>query len=146
MLELGEEANQLRSDLQMEWVTLQNQFDSYEKYSLLIKLFAIAIVTLLLVIEPPITALVCSLVLWLQDGIWKTYQGRMSDRLLVVEAGLRCQAEHLAAFQLNSEWLDQRPSITGLVLEYIKSSLKPTVAFPHVILTAIASCLLLVSF
>ncbi len=146
MPKLGEKDNQLHSDLKMEWVTLQNQFDSYEKYSLLIKLFAIAIATVLLVVEPPMTALVCSLVLWLQDGIWKTYQSRISDRLLVVEAGLRCQTEHLFAFQLNSEWLDQRPSIIGLVFEYVKSSLKPTVAFPHVILAASASSLFFLSF
>lgn len=31
------------SILQQEWITLQNQFDSYEKYSLVIKLFNILV-------------------------------------------------------------------------------------------------------
>jgi len=41
------------------------------------------------------------------------------------------------AMQLHSEWLQQRPGSLGLLLEYLKSALRPTVALPYPILLAL---------
>ena len=129
------------STLQQEWITLQTQFDSYEKHSLLIKLFNIALSGILLfALNAGCWVLIVCAVLWLQDGIWKTFQARMGQRLEVVEAAIKNQLEENTTtelgMQFNSKWSQSRPSAVGLVLEYIKQSLKPTVAYPHVILMA----------
>ncbi|MEP1383715.1 MAG: hypothetical protein ABJK64_07950, partial [Paraglaciecola sp.] len=47
---------------------------------------------------------------------------------------LQGQAVSVLGMQFNSQWNDSRPSAVGLVFEYIKNALKPTVAYPHVIL------------
>jgi hypothetical protein len=129
------------SVLQQEWVTLQNQFDSYEKFSLLIKLFNISITCLLLLVYNAgfWTLFVCAS-LWLQDGIWKTFQSRIGQRLEVIEQSIKSTTDNQqsqlvdAGMQFNLAWSQQRPSAVGLVIEYIKQSLKPTVAYPHVLL------------
>lgn len=127
------------STLQQEWLTLQTQFDSYEKHSLLIKLFNIVLSSmLLLIINAGCWAVFICAVVWLQDGIWKTFQARIGQRLEQVETALKNQLEGTATtelgMQFNSQWSQSRPSAVGLVVEYIKQSLKPTVAYPHVIL------------
>ena len=138
-------SNSQLSLLQNEWLTLQTQFDSYEKCSLVIKLFNILLVSLsLFVLHASIWALVICAVVWLQDGIWKTFQGRIAQRLEVVERSIKhCSIEKNAdscchlAMQFNSAWEESRPGAIGLVTEYIKNSIKPTVAYPHAILIAL---------
>ena len=39
--------------------------------------------------------------------------------------------------QFNLAWSQSRPQAIGLISEYIKQSLKPTVAYPHVLLIAL---------
>lgn len=137
-------SNSQLSLLQNEWLTLQTQFDSYEKCSLAIKLFNILLASLsLFILHASIWALVICAVVWLQDGIWKTFQGRIAQRLEVVERSIKyCSIEesvdssHLP-MQFNSAWEESRPGAIGLVAEYIKNAIKPTVAFPHVILIAL---------
>ncbi len=77
-------------------------------------------------------------VLWLQDGIWKTVQSRIETRLLQVENYIAEGSEE-SAFQFNSEY--QKSSLSGasLILEYVRQSIRPTVAFPHVVLILILS-------
>jgi len=121
------------SNLASEWTTLQNQFDSYEKYSLLIKLcniimFCMALFTLTL----NFYLLVVSALLWLQDGIWKTFQARIEERLLAVEKLLSNDDNKNNAFQFNSLFSENRKQGLELVKEYLYQSLRPTVAFPHV--------------
>ena len=157
-------SNSQLSLLQTEWLTLQTQFDSYEKCSLAIKLFNVLLASLsFFVLHASIWALVICAVVWLQDGIWKTFQARIAQRLEVVERSIKhCVTEqnsrdstgdsseksleqsskqnynpsHLP-MQFNSAWEGSRPAAIGLIAEYIKNSIKPTVAYPHVILIAL---------
>ncbi|MEP0176830.1 MAG: hypothetical protein ABJH28_02150 [Paraglaciecola sp.] len=134
--------------LQQEWATLQTQFDSYEKHSLLIKLFNVAMsCALLFIVNIGLwTLLICALI-WLQDGIWKTFQGRIAQRLESVECSIKhyCTAKNAEgngdsshmAMQFNSAWEESRKGAIGLVFEYLKNSIKPTVAYPHVLLLLI---------
>ena len=124
--------------LGQEWCLLQNQFDSYEKHSLYIKLISIILLPI-----AEITGQINSyiipilLVLWLQDGIWKTFQSRTEARLLQLEQQIKNNS-HESAFQFNSEY--NRTSLGGvsLICEYARQSIRPTVAFPHAALIFIA--------
>tara|TARA_R110000868_G_scaffold384781_1_gene652405 strand:- start:333 stop:767 length:435 start_codon:yes stop_codon:yes gene_type:complete len=125
---------------QQEWTTLQNQFDSYEKFSLLIKLLNISLCSLLLFYWQAElwTVLVCA-ILWMQDAIWKTFQERINQRLLTIEEALKQaltnnESEDVLPFQFNQSWVLNRPATSSLVHEYISQALKPTVAYPHVLL------------
>lgn len=129
------------SILQTEWVTLQTQFDSYEKCSLAIKLFSILVCCILVfAFNAVIESLLVVVILWLQDGIWKTFQNRIGQRLEVVEQAIQNHADSTQeqtsqlGMQFNLAWSQARPSAIGLVYEYIKQSLKPTVAYPYVVL------------
>lgn len=124
-------------EFKTEWCLLQDQFDSYEKHSLYIKLLS---VTVLLIVEMSdaisFFAVLLLLVLWLQDAIWKTFQSRIEVRLLQLE---KCISEESgkSAFQFNSEFHKVRLRGLSLINEYIRQSIRPTVAFPHVVLILI---------
>lgn len=120
--------------LQQEWTTLQHQHEQYERGALLIKLASVALFAFGLVcrLGPLWLGLLLGL-LWLQEAMLKTYQARLGARLLRVEQGLR-QDPAPAAFQLQSEWAATRPGGLGLLAEYGRSALKPTVAFPYAVL------------
>lgn len=131
--------------LQSEWTTLQTQFDSYEKYSLVIKLFSILIYgTLTFALNAGIWSPVIVAILWLQDGIWKTFQNRIGQRLEVIEQAIQQHSQATqeqispVAMQFNLAWGQSRPSTLGLIGEYTKQSLKPTVAYPYVVLICVA--------
>ena len=135
------------SILQSEWITLQNQFDSYEKCSLAIKLFSILICCILVfALDAGLWSLLVVAILWLQDAIWKTFQNRIGQRLEVVEQAIQDNPHHvqehllhigMIGMQFNLAWNQSRPQAIGLISEYIKQSLKPTVAYPHVLLIAV---------
>ena len=129
------------SGFQHEWITLQNQYDSYEKYSLVIKLLNVVLTChLLFVFHVGSWTLLVVAMIWLQDGIWKTFQNRIGQRLEVVEQALQENPhqvpEHRSqlGMQFNLAWNQTRPHGIGLVNEYIQQSLKPTVAYPHLVL------------
>lgn len=117
--------------LLVEWSTLQNQYDAFEKISLLLKLFAVAVCVLLAfeVAHPEILIIVNG-VLWVQDAIWKTFQSRFSDRLLVIEADL-AQQSALSSIQFNTAWEAKRKGFVSLLSEYLRHLVKPTIVFPH---------------
>lgn len=120
--------------LSQEWLCLQNQYDSYEKWSLVIKLTNIVLCCLLLASnDERYLVLVPVAVLWLQDAIWKTFQSRIGDRLLLVEEAIAVGDED-KAMQFNTHWLATRPGVLTLITEYSRHALKPTVAYPHVML------------
>jgi hypothetical protein len=132
------------STLQNEWITLQTQFDSYEKCSLAIKLFSILLCCMLVfALDAGIYSLIVVAILWLQDGIWKIFQSRIGLRLEVVEQDIQDNAvatqdnKAQVGMNFNLAWAQSRPNTIGLVSEYIKQSLKPTVAYPHVMLVAL---------
>lgn len=131
--------NDIRNAYQQEWITLQNQYDSYEKVALAIKLVGTAlVVAVLLLAATELFAVAIILLFWVQEAIWKTFQGRIETRLLETEYILAQEAELMrsdtAPMQFNRRWLSSRPGGVGLLVEYIKSALRPTVAMHYVLM------------
>lgn len=127
------------TDLSNEWVILQNQFDSYEKYSLIIKLAAISTVALAYFLHHVhLFMFLLILVFWLQDAIWKTFQSRIETRLLQLENYLSAEQNlergDTKAYQFNSLWMENRPGTAGLIKDYFSQAKRPTVAFPYAVL------------
>jgi len=124
-------------EFKTEWCLLQNQYDSYEKHSLYIKLLSV-IVLLAAEISDVISILIVLVlvVLWLQDAIWKTFQSRIEPRLLQIEKYISEKREE-SVFQFNSEYHRDRLSGMSLINEYVRQSIRPTVAFPHIVLILI---------
>jgi len=124
-------------EFETEWCLLQNQYDSYEKHSLYIKLLSV-IVLLAAEIADVISILIILVlvVLWFQDAIWKTFQSRIEPRLLQIEKYILEESEE-SVFQFNSEYHRSRLSGMSLINEYVRQSIRPTVAFPHIVLILI---------
>lgn len=116
--------------LHQEWLALQAQHERYEALAMAVKLVAFAATVL---VPDNTLALALLALLWLQEAVLKTFQGRLGDRLLVVEAGLKA-GDGTQAMQLHSDWLASRPGGTGTVAQYLKSALRPTVALPYPLL------------
>ena len=137
-------------ELIQEWLALQKQTDDYEKYSLLIKLFNIMIVVFAFSYSLPyIVTFVIVAIVWLQDGIWKTFQSRTEQRIMKLEQGIAEFEEgkgelSILPFQLNRQFRENRASTVGLLTEYFKQSLRPTVAFPHLFLLLLSGYLFMV--
>ena len=124
--------------LQQEWNTLQNNIERYEHSALWLKLAAIVLTlnagSLLPWLVPALL-----LLLWLQEGVFRTSQARLGERIVLVEQMLAAgEADGGKACQLHSQWLAQRPGTVGLLLEYARSALRPTVAFPYPLLLVLA--------
>lgn len=130
-------------DLKNEWSILQNQSDSYEKYSLLIKLVNIGLLSAAYISgNISIFVVFLSLILWVQDAIWKTYQSRIKSRLLQIENCLLNGIDD-KSYQFHTDYHKNRPGSIALVGEYIRQAVKPTVAFPHVALVLVFGLLLI---
>lgn len=119
-----------------EWATLQNNHEQYEKHSLLIKLGSIAVFILNVAFDLNFAiAVSLLLIMWVQEGIFRTTQSRFGERILRVEQLIhQGSVQTCLGYQLHSEWMAMRPGFTGLLAEYGKNMLRPTVAFPHVLL------------
>ena len=109
--------------LASEWTTLQTQQEAYERSGLMIKLLAVALVAAgsWLPLAAPV-GVVCVLVwvLWAQEAIMKTWQSRLSARLMRIEAALGGSAPgETPAYQLHTQWQVQRPDAVGLLLAYV---------------------------
>ena len=120
-----------------EWTTLQNNFERYEHGVLWLKLAAVLVFLMgAMVLIEPLLLTVLLLVVWLQEAIYKTFQNRLGARLQQLESWIAAPpgAEAGGAYQLHSAWLAQRMGLAGLLAEYAASALRPTVAFPHVVL------------
>lgn len=127
-----------------EWAVLQILHERYEFGALAIKLTAVVLFFAGIVIDLHATWLMLLMaVLWLQEGIFKTSQSRLGARLLQLEQllaeGNGGQGE---AFQLHTRWATQRPGTIGLVGEYLRSAMRPTVAFPYAVLLLVLVLLL----
>ena len=119
-----------------QWQTLHNSHEDYEKYSLIIKLVAIASTFFIFTfsITTPVALLLIA-ALWLQEGIWKTFQSRTADAIMAIEEKLALNAAEQPTEQLYlfyKQWTDNRPNSKALITEYINNSLKPTVIYPYV--------------
>lgn len=127
----------LKTAWAQEWTTLQNNFERYEHGVMWLKLASVVVFLTgaMLLIEPLLLA-VLLLVLWVQEAIYKTFQNRLGARLQQLESRIAAPpgADAGEPFQLHSGWLAQRKGLKGLLAEYAASALRPTVAFPHVLL------------
>lgn len=121
--------------LHHEWLALQAQHERYEGLALVVKLLAF---TALVLVSDNGLAFALLALLWLQEAVLKTFQGRLGERLLVVEAAVKAGGEGVAAMQLHSDWLASRPRGAGLLTQYLKSALRPTVALPYPLLMLLA--------
>jgi hypothetical protein len=126
----------INEQLGQEWIALQNNYEQYEKGGLLIKLISLVLTAIGFTLDLN-AVLVCALVaiLWMQEGIFRTFQSRLGQRILRVESLVKQGASvQNPAFQLHSEWLENRKGALGLLGEYAASASKPTVAFPYAVL------------
>jgi len=124
----------ISSPLNEEWKILHQDFERYDRYSLLIKLTAV--LSSLIIIGLAINlwvAIIFILVIWLQEGIWRTVQARTAERLLALEEMIKSD-DQKAAMQCYSNWEATRHSAAGLIKEYLLNALRPTVAYPYVVL------------
>lgn len=123
--------------LSQEWTNLHQDHERYDRYGLLIKLTAALTCLLALGLSMSLwLTLSFILVLWLQEGIWRTIQARTSERLLAVETSMANSGD-LPAMQFYSNWQANRPGTVGLVKEYVLNAIRPTVAYPYLLLFAI---------
>ena len=128
-------------DFKNEWAIIHGDIERYERFSLGVKLFSVLISVLCIVHQVDLRfAIAIILVLWLQDGIWKTFQQRSETRILFIEDMLRNEAvANNQAFQFHSQWKDSRQGVAGLIKEYLLNSAKPTVAYPYALLVLLVS-------
>ncbi len=129
--------------LAQEWTTLQNNHEWHERSALLIKLVAVVLCAVAWVAESrPALAGALVLLLWFQEAILKTWQARLADRLMLIEAAFQHTApDSDAPFQLHLQWQAQRPGLAGLLADYGRNALRPTVAFPYVVLLGLVLAL-----
>jgi len=136
---------QMNEMLGQEWTSLENSHEQYEKGGLLIKLTGIAFTAAGMALGLKTAVVVALLlILWGQEGIFRTFQSRISKRLLrveelIVRAGVVHEGTTLSAnanmpFQLHTEWRAGRKGVWGLLAEYAASACKPTVAYPYALL------------
>jgi hypothetical protein len=122
--------------LHREWLALQGQHERYEALALGVKMAGFAAVVL--VPDPRVTLPLLAL-LWLQESVLKTFQGRLGDRLLAIEPALKSGGVDAAAMQLHSDWAARRPRGLGLLAQYLKSALRPTVVLPYPLLMTVSA-------
>jgi len=123
--------------LQEEWSILQNNIENYEGMALWIKIFAIAVFIVLGVLFKYLLLTICLCsILALQEAILRTSQSRLCERIESLEDGFALL--EVTPFQLHTEWKKKRPGNLGLVVEYLRQLLRPTIAFPYIVLIALA--------
>lgn len=123
-----------KTTLTNQWKTLHNSHESYEQYALIIKLVTIAITLFLLTFSlGTLVALLVIAILWLQEGIWKTFQSRTEAAIMAIEEQLDATQteESEQPYLFYKEWQASRPRSKALVGEYLKNSLRPTVVYPY---------------
>ncbi|WP_211197859.1 hypothetical protein [Permianibacter fluminis] len=123
-----------RTELSSEWSLLQQHFYRYEQQALLIKLLAVVLTALAVLQLADWRLLPLLAILWLQEAMLRTWQARLADRSLKLEQALRASGDALPAWQLHSDWLASRPGQLALLRDYLGNALRPTVAFPYVVL------------
>ncbi|MET0962885.1 MAG: hypothetical protein ABWY05_08710 [Noviherbaspirillum sp.] len=120
-----------------EWAILQHNHEQYEKSCLLIKLGAVALFVFCVALAMPAAAVLSLLlILWVQEAVCRTSQSRVGARIVQVEQMSREGSTQAAGYQLHTEWQASRPGSGGLLAEYGRSMLRPTVAFPYIVLMA----------
>lgn len=123
----------IKAQLAQEWTTLQNNHEAYERSALALKLAATLLTAAAWVYGlDPLALGALVLILWVQEAVLKTWQNRLVTRLVDIEAMFRPGSRGGdEPFQLHSQWLATRPGLMGLLADYARSALRPTVAFPY---------------
>jgi hypothetical protein len=131
--------------LSQQWLSLHNDHEQYERYALLIKLFAIVITLTSFVFSmPPLITTVLLVITWLLEGVWKTFQTRTASAIITIEKKLieneviEEGKKPVTYYSMYSQWQANRRDLNTLFREYITSSLKPTVLFPYLLLLMLA--------
>jgi hypothetical protein len=121
-----------------QWQTLHNNHENYESYALIIKLFAtvITLFALSFSIATTVTLLLLATI-WLQEGIWKTYQQRTVNAIIAIEDKLALNEveqtdELMKPYLVYKQFQTNRPAAKALIAEYISNSMKPTVIYPYI--------------
>jgi len=124
------------NDFQQEWAIIHSDIEKYEHLSLIIKLFSLLIFTLSLAFSiETLATIFILLILWLEEGIWKTFQQRLESRALFIEQQIKRETDkNNTSFQLYSEWKNNRLGSVYLIKEYLSNSIRPTVAYPYVLM------------
>lgn len=124
-----------RSGLEQEWRVLQTNIEVLERNCLWIKLSAFTLFVVTAMFSFTVWMMLGLLAtLCLQEAIVRTSQARLTKRILRIESCLQSAEACGTAFQLHTEWLNDRPGVSGLFAEYLTQALRPTVAFPYVVL------------
>ncbi len=132
------------SPLHTEWATLQQDHERHERCAVGIKIAAVALTAGAALFGFPFElAAPLTVIVWVIEAMLRTVQGRLGQRLLKVETLIADGASDYAACQLHTEWQAGRPGAAGLLAEYARAALKPTVAFPHAFLLILQVCLAL---
>jgi hypothetical protein len=129
----------MKNLLLVEWQTLHNQYHDYDKLSQWIKLSATLLFVIMYLMHGHwvITIGLVGL-LWLQEAMLKTFQSRIESRLLAVEQMVESGSDVLSSpLQLHSQFSKRRPSLSGLIKDNFKQSLRPTVAIVYLTLMAL---------
>ena len=133
--------------LKQEWQNLHQDQERYDRYGLLIKLTATLSTLIAITFVMALwIAILFILVLWLQEGIWRTVQSRSNERIMAVEKALKEVANGAPSthgMQFYTEWEASRPGTAGLIKEYVVNAVRPTVAYPYVLLIAVVVALAL---
>ena len=120
-----------------QWQTLHNNHENYENYALIIKLIATAITMFAFTFSvATFVALLILATLWLQEGIWKTFQQRTANAIIEIEDRLDLHNDEqsnelMKPYLLYKQWQANRPATKTLIAEYVSNSLKPTVLYPY---------------
>jgi len=124
------------NDFQQEWAIIHSDIEKYEHLSLIIKLFSLLIFTLSLAFSiETLATIFILLILWLEEAIWKTFQQRLESRALFIEQQIKRETDkNNTSFQLYSEWKNNRLGSVYLIKEYLSNSIRPTVAYPYVLM------------
>ena len=118
------------SALEREWVVLQGNIEQHERNALAVKLLAVFLFTaaVLFSLAESLTAWLIA-ILWVQEAMLRTFQARLVARILRIEDVLRGSAGQ--AMQLHTAWAAARGGLVGMLVEYAKNAIRPTVAFPY---------------
>ena len=125
--------------LSQQWLSLHNDHEQYERYALLIKLTAtVMTLTAFIFSMPPLSITSLLLITWLLEGVWKTFQARAASTIITIEKQLieneiiEQSKKPITHCSMYSQWQANRRDLNSLFIEYIVSSLKPTVLFPYI--------------
>tara|TARA_Y100001956_G_scaffold82738_2_gene105305 strand:- start:2944 stop:3354 length:411 start_codon:yes stop_codon:yes gene_type:complete len=127
-----------KRNLELEWSILQPSADQYEHKALSIKLVSLVIVAAALAVSAD--GSICMLLIlafWMTESVYKTFQFRIFERLEKIESAIAGNATDATAFQFNVECSKSRGGLKGVLGEYLRSALRPTVAITYLALIGI---------